>query len=271
MKIGFTAAALGLLFAAPAFTSLLAQQPAAADGDQPAVVTPPADRHPNPPTVVCAGDQLTVSAKNSTLGSILAELRRCGGVDVDLPPAASAARVYDEIGPAPARQVLETLLGATGFDFVLSASSAQPDKIDSILVMDRAATSPTASDDGHNASPSRRAFQQMRDAAKPKSPEVQAELAEGVHSSTSAGLAPQQPVVPAPNSDASKPSAGSAGMTSAPATGTATETIAAANPPAPTTAAPTQNPSHSATEDQIMNMQQMFERRKQINQSQPPQ
>src|SRR5271167_1486183 len=56
---------------------------------------------PKPPKVTCAGDQLTIIAINSTLGSVLAAVHDCTGVQVDIPSGAVGSRVFEELGPGP--------------------------------------------------------------------------------------------------------------------------------------------------------------------------
>jgi len=85
---------------------------------------------PKAPKVTCIGDQLTISADNSTLGGVLAAVHNCTGVKVDIPEGAASSRVFEELGPGPARQVLEALLSGTELDYVIGSSSSDPQKIE---------------------------------------------------------------------------------------------------------------------------------------------
>jgi len=90
------------------------------------------------PKVTCAGDQLTISANNATLGSVLAAVHACIGIQIDIPEGAGKSRTFEELGPGPEREVLEELLSGTGFNYVIGSSDADPGKIETILLMERA-------------------------------------------------------------------------------------------------------------------------------------
>src|SRR5260370_41861885 len=75
-----------------------------------AVVNLPADAPVTPPKVVCIGNPMTISANNSTLSSVLAEVHRCMGTRIDIPDAAGTKLMFDHIGPGPASHSLAELL-----------------------------------------------------------------------------------------------------------------------------------------------------------------
>lgn len=90
-----------------------------------------------PPKVVCAAGLLTISADNSTLASVLRAVRGCGGVHIDMPEGSSGTRIYEQLGPGPIREVLESLLSGTEFNYVIGMSDSNPSKVDSVLLMSR--------------------------------------------------------------------------------------------------------------------------------------
>src|SRR5258708_5608498 len=139
--------------------------------DPVAVAQVPPDAPVTPPKVVCKGDQITISANNSTLSSVLDEVHRCMGTKIDLPDGAGQKRMFDHIGPGPASQVLDELLSNTGYNYIIGASPANQEKIESIMLLarsaDAAAAGLTSVSDSRNMTTSRRAFLQMHQASIP--------------------------------------------------------------------------------------------------------
>jgi hypothetical protein len=115
-----------------------ANQPAQ---DQPAAQSAPAaapatlaESPASPPEVSFQGGELTITAQNSTLGDILKAVRAQTGATIDLPGNASE-RVVGHFGPAPARDVLTSLLNGSHFNFVLLGSSTDPNALDRVILM----------------------------------------------------------------------------------------------------------------------------------------
>lgn len=206
-----------------------------------------------PPKIKCNGNQVSILASNSTLGSILNEMHKCIGATIDVPDAAASSRIFDELGPGPARQVLDSLLSASGFNYVIGSSMDDPDKIESILVLSRTNESTVVADsDSRNLSPMRRAYLQMKENARPKPPQTDTDTENagqtGIAAETNSAV---------PSDNAAKPEGAS------PST-VAGDSTPPANPVSK--AAPT-----NAADQQITNMQQLFEQRRQmIQQTQAP-
>lgn len=59
------------------------------------------------------------------------------GADIDVPPKASRERMAAKLGPAPAREVLTSLLGWTDYNYLIQASDSDPNGIQSVLLMPR--------------------------------------------------------------------------------------------------------------------------------------
>jgi hypothetical protein len=104
---------------------------------QPTPAAPPptlAQLPATPPQVSFQGGQLTISAQNSTLGDILKAVRAQTGATIDLPGAASE-RVVGQFGPAPARDVLASLLNGSHFNYMLLGSATDPNALDRVILI----------------------------------------------------------------------------------------------------------------------------------------
>ncbi len=109
----------------------------AAEQEQPAAPAPPptlAQMPASPPQVSFQGGQLTIAAQNSTLGDILKAVRAQTGATVDFPGNASE-RVVGNFGPAPARDVLASLLNGSHFNYLLLGSPTDPTALDRVILM----------------------------------------------------------------------------------------------------------------------------------------
>jgi hypothetical protein len=97
----------------------------------------PEQMPPVVPQVSWDGEQLSISAENSTLGSILEAVKQTLGTEIDVPAAASGERIVVHLGPGPAREVLSSLLTATSFDYIIQAADDNPQSVQSILLTPR--------------------------------------------------------------------------------------------------------------------------------------
>jgi hypothetical protein len=130
-----------LLPAAPCFSQarhLKTAQPTTQDQTaQNAAAAPPptlAQLPATPPQVSFQDGQLTISAQNSTLGDILKAVRTQTGATIDLPGNAPE-RVVGQFGPAPARDVLASLLNGSHFNYLLLGSPTDPAALDRVILM----------------------------------------------------------------------------------------------------------------------------------------
>jgi len=114
----------------------------AAKSAQPAVEAAPTPPPPpptlaqlpaSPPKVSFQGGQLMIAAQNSTLGDILKAVRTQTGATIDYPGNASE-RVVGNFGPAPARDVLTSLLNGSHFNYMLLGSATDPDALDRVIL-----------------------------------------------------------------------------------------------------------------------------------------
>lgn len=226
---------------------------------------------PKAPRVTCDGNQLTIIADNSTLSGVLAAVHSCIGVQVDIPEGAAGKRVFENLGPGPAREVLESLLNGTGLNFAIGSSATDPQKVDSILLMLRTTDTLASAVADRALTPARRAWLQTRQNDRRSSAPIDDNNQAAVVDTSEYPAAVDAAAKPA---DTAKPDAIQApsGDTAPPASDTPAASTDGAKSPAPAVdAASTSGPSASqdkSTAERIADMQQMFQQRRQINQTQ---
>jgi hypothetical protein len=233
--------------------------PPPAPAPAPEVPKRPADMSPKPPKVTCRGDQISISADNSTLDAILAAVKGCTGAKIEIPAGAGAIRAFEELGPGPVREVLDDLLSGTPYNYVIQSSAANPLKVEMVMLSMR------SKDAGGSPAPDlpmtsgRRAWSHMQkfDKPDPNNPDTPMDQAE---TPASEATPPADPVADA--------NAGKA-PDATPAEVPAAVTAAINNPVAPPVVDPGSavDPS-KAIEDRINSMQQLFNQRQQMMQKQ---
>jgi len=120
----------------PAVASQPQATPVAAPQTPPQPATP--ENGPSsPPDVKFQGGQLTIVARNSTMGDVLNAVRQKTGAAVDM-PAASGERVVGQFGPGAPREVMAQLLNGSHYDYVLLGSPADPQALKKIVLMAKA-------------------------------------------------------------------------------------------------------------------------------------
>jgi hypothetical protein len=237
----------------------------------PAPVLPknPADMSPKAPRVTCKGDQITISADNSTLDAILAGVRGCTGAKVEMPEGASRVRSFEELGPGPVREVLDQLLSGTPYNYVIQSSDANPLKVESVVLSARGTDkdAPAGIPSDIPMTVGRRAWTHMQKFDKPDPSQVNADGT--LIDPDTAAPAENAPVTP----QAEAAQAGAA-QTAAPAPDAApSESAAAQAPPVTPVAPPVVDPNSGgdptkAMSDRISAMQQMFDQRQKMIQKQ---
>ena len=236
----------------------------------------PADLPPNPPTVTCDGDKLTISAQNSTLGAVLNAIRACTGAQIDVPEDAKGERLFAELGPGPLRTVLADFLSSMDFNYVIEASPSDPQKVQMVLLNPRVSDSPgevaTVADTSANLTANRRGWLKAREnymqsfTAAQDEPSQQADAASSTPVEAAAPAAGSVPVDDtAPPASSVPLEAESVGPAAAPSPAPSP----AADPiPSASTGSDTASGQGKTTEEMIRNMQRMFEQRKQMVQQQ---
>ena len=229
---------------------------------------------PKPPKVTCDGSRLTIAADNSTLSEVLSAVQSCINVKVDIPEGAAGKRIFENLGPGPAREVLESLLSGTDLNFVIGMSAANPEKVEAVFLLQQSTdTSISAALADRSLTPARRAWLQSRLAGRPAN-FVDDNTPSAVDTSD---IPSADDAIPDPSKAATSLSTPgnstppSADVSAVPADVSPT-TTPTTTPVTPVVAHPEVDPSKS-TSEKISDMQQMFEQRKQItkiqNQSQP--
>jgi hypothetical protein len=247
---------------------------AAAPAPEPVYPKRPAEQAPKPPKVTCRGDQITISAENSTLDAILAAVRGCTGAKIDIPADASKVRSFEELGPAPVRKVLDDLLSGTPYNYVIQSSEANPLKVETVLLSVRTGDGGKPGSGSNSLSTDipitagRRAWQKMQKFDKPD-PSTLNEDGTQVEST------PDSPANETTAASMGQPTDGNQASAVANPAENAMEASTASTsvPPASAVAAPIADPNSTADpakvmQDRIAAMQQMFAQRQQMMQKQ---
>ena len=171
------------------------------------------------PEVNYGAGQLTITARNSSLGDILRAVRSQTGASFDI-PANATERVVGRFGPGPANQVLSTLLNGSRFNYVILGSATDPTAVTALILTPKTGeTSENASasqvDQGlSNAGPATAFARPMNPTGQVPPPQVgtmesdngtdgdesgdQADQAEGDQEGAPQGLPNGQPAVKTP-------------------------------------------------------------------------
>ena len=270
-----------------AVTSLRAQGTLSTGTDQDALPTPAASSapialpSPKAPKVTCDEDQLTISADNSTLRSVLAAVHTCIGVQIDFPEGSDGGRTFEQLGPGPVRQVLTSLLSGTDFNYVIGSSDTNPQKVETVILMRRTtgADAQSASSSDYMQTPARRAWARNREAARPTLP-VNDENRPAVEEQPTPSTPESASALPADAASTSGADISTSNATATPASSdtavvpsasssTSADSSAslASSTVTPSTTSPSVD-SGKATEDRITDMQRLFEQRRKMTESQ---
>jgi hypothetical protein len=106
---------------------------------QTASVPPALEKLPSVPSKISyVGGQLRIDALGVTLADVLAKVAALTGVIIDVPAGAKDERMpVVQLGPGLPRQVLAELLSDSTFDYLIQSSSADPEKLQSVLLIPR--------------------------------------------------------------------------------------------------------------------------------------
>ncbi len=89
---------------------------------------------PTAPQVNYRNGLLTINAPNSTLSSILRAVQNQTGATMDVPPGAGSDRVAMQLGPGQPRDVLNTLLNGSKFDYMILGVAGQPGAVQKVIL-----------------------------------------------------------------------------------------------------------------------------------------
>ncbi|MGA2978918.1 MAG: AMIN domain-containing protein [Terriglobales bacterium] len=93
----------------------------------PAVIAPPP---PKPlVTVTYANGMLRIRAEKATLSQVLFEVQRQTQAEIAIPAGAEQEQVIADLGPAPARDVLSSLLNGTSYNFIFVGNELSLERV----------------------------------------------------------------------------------------------------------------------------------------------
>ncbi|PYY20139.1 MAG: hypothetical protein DMG60_01410 [Acidobacteria bacterium] len=110
------------------------QQPVASSATTPQPQPSGAEQQPpNPPRVSFMGGLLTVAAENSTLADILKAIEAVTHASLE-GTQPDRERVFGQFGPAAPRQVLNSILSGSHYDFILTGAIDDPGSVERIML-----------------------------------------------------------------------------------------------------------------------------------------
>lgn len=97
----------------------------------------PEEMAPTPPRVTYQNGLLSVDAKNSTLSQVLRAVQSQTGASVEMPASASNERVMMQLGPGRPRDVLNTLLNGSRFNYIILGVTGDPGAVQKVILTTR--------------------------------------------------------------------------------------------------------------------------------------
>jgi len=103
---------------------------------QQAPAPPPtlAQSAPTPPQVTYNSGQLTIIAHNATLSQVLHSVQSLTGSSVEMPASASNERVVGQLGPGQPRDVLNSLLNGSKFNYIILGVAGNPGAVQKVIL-----------------------------------------------------------------------------------------------------------------------------------------
>ncbi len=137
--------------------------PEAAPDEAPPAPLLPYQLPPKPPKVTFLNGQLTITAENATLASVMEQVRTTTGAAVETGSFFGGERVSVRLGPGAPRDVIANLLNGSNYNYVLLGSLQDPQALERVIVTQRGAGVPNTS----AATPARTFPVTVRQAAPP--------------------------------------------------------------------------------------------------------
>jgi hypothetical protein len=106
----------------------------------PQVPVPPAtlEQTPTtPPLITYQNGQLSIDARNSTLSQVLRAVQVQTGASMEMPASAGNERVVTQLGPGQPKDVLNSLLNGTKFDYIILGVTGNPGAVQRIILTPR--------------------------------------------------------------------------------------------------------------------------------------
>lgn len=133
---------------------------------------------PTPPRVTYQNGLLTIDAKNSTLSQVLRTVQAQTGASVEMPSSAANERVTMQLGPGRARDVLNTLLNGSKFNYIILGMADNPGGVQKVILTTRQ-TTPTTVNTAQNNAPGQAQPQYQPPPDEPQDEEMPPAEAEG--------------------------------------------------------------------------------------------
>ncbi len=102
----------------------------------PAPLTPE-QMAPTPPHVTYQNGLLTIDATNSTLSQVLRSVQAQTGASIEMPSSAANDRVMMQLGPGRPRDVLNTLLNGSKFNYIILGMTDDPGRVQRVILTTR--------------------------------------------------------------------------------------------------------------------------------------
>ncbi len=110
---------------------------AAPEPPAPQVPKPPPTLEQSPPTpaeVTYNNGQLTIIAQNATLSQVLRSVQSLTGASVEMPAGVSSVRVVGQLGPGQPRDVLDSLLNGSKFNYIILGMNGNPGAVQKVIL-----------------------------------------------------------------------------------------------------------------------------------------
>ena len=108
---------------------------------------------PRPPNVSFRNGQLTISSTNATLAQVLRAVQSQTGASMEIPASAGNERVVAQLGPGQAKDILNTLLNGSKFDYMILGVAGNPGAVQKVILTTRQNAPANGVNSAQNASP----------------------------------------------------------------------------------------------------------------------
>jgi len=108
---------------------------------------------PTPPRITYQGGQLSIDAHNSTLSQVLRAVQSQTGASMEIPGSASNERVVAQLGPGQPRDVLNSLLNGSKFDYIILGVTGNPGAVQKVILTSRQNSGPSVNVAQNNNQP----------------------------------------------------------------------------------------------------------------------
>lgn len=129
---------------------------AAPEPPPPQAPAPPPTLEQSPPTpaqVTYSNGQLTILAQNATLSQVLRSVQSLTGASIDMPAGASNERVVGQLGPGQPRDVLNSLLHGSKFNYIILGVNGNPGAVQKVILTTPKPATPVNTAQNNNPPP----------------------------------------------------------------------------------------------------------------------